>query len=50
MDMNKPLKISSYDKINYDIEMYTKPEFVYIPLENKNGITYKYLVKEGEYV
>lgn len=50
MDMNKPLKISSYDKIDYDIKMYTKPEFVYIPLENKNGNTYKYLVKEGEYV
>ena len=48
--MNKPVRISSNNKIDYNIEMYTKPELVYIPLENKNGITYKYLVKEGDYV
>ena len=48
--MNKPLKIDSYEKIDYKIEMYTKPELVYIPLENKNGVTYKHLVKEGDYV
>ncbi len=50
IDMNKPLKIDSYEKIDYKIEMYTKPELVYIPLENKNGVTYKHLVKEGDYV
>ncbi len=48
--MNKPVHISSNNKISYDIEMYTKPEEVYVPLENKNGITYKHLVKEGDYI
>jgi len=48
--MNKPVHISSNNKINYDIEMYTKPEEIYVPLENKNGITYKHLVKEGDYI
>ena len=42
--MNKPVHISSNNKINYDIEMYTKPEEIYVPLENKSGITYKHLV------
>ena len=48
--MNKPVRIDSSNKIDYNIEMYIKPEFVYVPLENKNGTTYKYLVKEGDYV
>ena len=48
--MNKPVRISSNKKISYDIEMYTKPEEIYVPLENKNGITYKHLVKEGDYI
>lgn len=48
--MNKPVHISSNNKINYNIEMYTKPEEIYVPLENKNGITYKHLVKEGDYI
>lgn len=48
--MNKPVHISSNNKINYNIEMYTKPENIYVPLENKNGITYKHLVKEGDYI
>lgn len=48
--MNKPVHISSNNKISYDIEMYTKPEEVYVPLENKNGVTYKHLVKEGDYI
>ena len=48
--MNKPVRISSNDKIDYNIELYTKPELVYIPLENKSGTTYKYLVKEGDYI
>jgi len=42
--MNKPVRICSNNKINYDIEMYIKPEEIYVPLENKNGITYKHLV------
>lgn len=48
--MNKPVHINSNNKINYNIEMYTKPENIYVPLENKNGITYKHLVKEGDYI
>lgn len=48
--MNKPVHISSNDKVNYDIEMYIKPESIYVPLENKNGVTYKHLVKEGDYI
>ena len=48
--MNKPVHISSDNKISYDIKMYIKPEEVYVPLENKNGITYKHLVKEGDYI
>ena len=37
-------------KISYKLEKYLKPEFVYIPLENKNGVEYKHLVKNGDYV
>lgn len=48
--MNKPLNINSYEKIDYNIDTYNKPELVYIPLENKNNVTYKHLVKEGDYV
>ena len=48
--MNKPVHISSNSKINYDIEMYMKPEEIYVPLENKSGIKYKHLVKEGDYI
>jgi len=48
--MNKPVHISSNNKINYNIEMHIKPETIYVPLENKNGITYKHLVKEGDYI
>lgn len=32
------------------IEKYNKPEVIYIPLEDKTGITYKYIVKEGDYI
>ena len=48
--MNKPVHISSNNKVSYNIEMYIKPETIYVPLENKNGITYKHLVKEGDYI
>lgn len=48
--MNKPLKINSSYKIDYNIDTTFKPELVYIPLENRYGNTYKYLVKEGDYV
>ena len=36
--MDRTVHIDSNSKINYDIEKYIKPEKVYIPLENKNGI------------
>lgn len=48
--MNKPVHISSNDKVNYDIEMYTKPEEIYVPLESKTGVTYRHLVKKGDYI
>jgi len=48
--MNKPVHISSNNKISYDIEVYNRPEFVYIPLENRTGANYKQVVNEGEYV
>jgi len=37
-------------KIKNEIEKYIKPQIIYIPLENKNGVMYKHLVKEGDYV
>ena len=48
--MNKPVRINNNKKINYSIEKYLKPEEIYVPLENKNGVTYKHLVKEGDYI
>lgn len=48
--MNKPVHINNNKKINYNIEKYLKPEEIYVPLENKNGVTYKHLVKEGDYI
>lgn len=48
--MNKPIHISSDGKTNYEIEVYNKPEFIYIPLEDKSGNKYKLIVKEGDYV
>ncbi|MBQ8192889.1 MAG: RnfABCDGE type electron transport complex subunit C [Bacilli bacterium] len=48
--MDRTVHIDSNSKINYDIEKYIKPEKVYIPLENKNGIKYKHTVKEGDYI
>lgn len=48
--MNKQVYIKSSNNINYEVEKYIKPEFVYIPLENKNGTIYKHLVKEGDYI
>ena len=47
--MTKQVHINS-SKLPNEIEKYAKPEVVYIPLENKSGITYKHLVKEGDYV
>lgn len=48
--MNKAIHIGSDNKMNYEIKKYVKPQIVYIPLENKNGLIYKTSVKEGDYV
>lgn len=37
-------------KVKQEIQEYIKPQIIYIPLENKNGVNYKHLVKQGEYV
>lgn len=37
-------------KLKKDIYEYIKPQVIYIPLENKTGVTYKHLVKQGDYV
>ncbi len=37
-------------KIDDKISQYIKPQIIYVPLENKNGVVYKHLVKEGDYV
>lgn len=48
--MREKVHIENNNKINYDIDKYIKPENIYVPLENKNGITYKHLVKENDYI
>lgn len=47
--MNKPVHINS-SIISNDIKKHIKPEVIYIPLEDKNGVKYKHLVKEGDYI
>ena len=37
-------------KVKQEIQEYIKPQIIYIPLENKNGVNYKHLVKQGDYV
>lgn len=37
-------------KLRKDIYEYIKPQIIYVPLENKAGVTYKHLVKQGDYV
>jgi len=44
------IKLNSKIKLKKDIEEYIKPQIIYVPLENKNGVIYKHLVKEGEYI
>ena len=51
--MNKPVKLdvanlgpNPQDKIITNL----KPQIIYIPLEDKSGLTYNHLVKEGDYV
>ena len=44
------MSINTNIKLKKEIEEYIKPQIIYIPLENRNGVTYKSLVKEGDYV
>ena len=44
------MRVHIDSNILYKIDNYLKPELVYIPLENKNGVEYKHLVKGGDYV
>ena len=44
------IQLNSNIKLKKDIHEYIKPQIIYVPLENKNGVTYKHLVKEGDYV
>ncbi len=44
------IKIDEKIKTGRTIEKYVKPQIIYIPLESKTGVTYKHLVKEGDYV
>lgn len=44
------MKVHINSEITYRMDDYLKPEMVYIPLENKNGVKYKHLVKAGDYV
>jgi len=38
------IQLNNNIKIKSSIQEYIKPQIIYIPLENKNGITYKHLV------
>lgn len=44
------MHINNNVKLKKDIYEYIKPQIIYVPLENKSGVTYKHLVKQGDYV
>lgn len=44
------IKMDNKIKVKKDLTEYTKPQKIYIPLENKNGVIYKPLVKLNDYV
>lgn len=44
------IQVDSKIKTHKKIQEYIKPQIIYVPLENKNGVTYKHLIKEGDYV
>ena len=48
--MKKVTIDGSLYKTKKEIRQYIKPQIIYIPLENKLGVTYKHLIKEGDYV
>ena len=44
------IQVNNNIKPKKEIQEYIKPQIIYVPLENKNGVTYKHLVKEGDYI
>jgi len=44
------IELNSNINLKKDIKEYIKPQIIYVPLENKSGVTYKHLVKQGDYV
>lgn len=44
------IRVNNDIKLTNEIQEYIKPQIIYVPLENKNGVTYKHLVKEGDYI
>lgn len=44
------IKMDNKIKVKKNLTEYTKPQKIYIPLENKNGVIYKPLVKPKDYV
>lgn len=44
------IQLNDNIKITNEIREYIKPQIIYVPLENKNGVVYKHLVKQGDYV
>lgn len=44
------LYLNKQIKLKKNIHEYIKPQIIYVPLENKNGVTYEHLVKQGDYV
>lgn len=44
------IRVNDNIKIKKEIQEYIKPQIIYVPLENRNGVTYKHLIKEGDYI
>jgi len=44
------IQLNNNIKLKKNIREYIKPQIIYVPLENKSGVTYKHLVKQGDYV
>lgn len=44
------IKLNNKIKTQKEIKEYLKPQIIYVPLENKTGVKYKVLTKEGNYV
>ena len=44
------IQLTKTIELNKEINEYIKPQVIYVPLENKSGVTYRHLVKQGDYV